>query len=181
MNATKAMTLLAAVAVGLSAQALTLAVKDVKIAQRYPWNGLVDIDYTVECDDKDADVYVYPVGYDADMNMSVALFTLTGDGANGKTVKAGTHRMTWDMSRDMGANYNRAKFSVKMHAYSGAAPYLVVDLSEGSNAEKYKVEYLSEMPGAAWPVEYKTTKLVLKLVTPGKFMMGSPVDEPGRM
>ena len=177
MNATKAMTLLAAVAVGLSAQALTLAVKDVKIAQRYPWNGLVDIDYTVVCDDPDADVYVYPVGYDVDMNLSIPPKTLTGDGANGKAVKAGTHRMTWDMAKDMGENYNRAKFSMKVHAYAGAAPYMVIDLSAGSNAEKYEVSYMSEMPDTEWPVEYKTTKLVLKLIPPGTFTMGSPKTE----
>ena len=180
MNATKAMTLLAAVAVGLSAQALTLAVKDVKIAQRYPWNGLVDIDYTVECDDPDADVYVYPVGYDVDMNLSVPPRTLTGDGANGKAVKAGTHRMTWDMAKDMGANYNRAKFSMKVHAYAGAAPYMVIDLSAGSNAEKYEVSYMSEVPADGWGQEYKSTKLVLKMIPPGEFMMGAREDEPAR-
>ena len=180
MNATKAMTLLAAVAVGLSAQALTLAVKDVKIAQRYPWNGLVDIDYTVECDDPDADVYVYPVGYDVDMNLSVPPRTLTGDGANGKAVKAGTHRMTWDMAKDMGANYNRAKFSMKVHAYAGAAPYMVIDLSAGSNAEKYEVSYMSEVPEDGWSQEYKSTKLVLKMIPPGEFMMGAREDELGR-
>ena len=180
MNMKKMMMALAAGSLAIAAQALTLSVKDVKIAQRYPWNGLVDIDYTVVCDDAAADVYVYPVGYDVDMNVSVAPRTLTGDGANGKAVKAGTHRMTWDMGKDMGANYNRAKFSMKMHAYANAAPYLVIDLSAGANADKYEISYLSEMPDTEWPVEYKTTKLVLKLVLPGTFMMGSPVDEEGR-
>ena len=179
MHMKKMMMVLAAGSLAIAAQGLTLSVKDVKIAQRYPWNGLVDIDYTVVCDDADADVYVYPVGYDVDMNVSVAPRTLTGDGANGKAVKAGTHRMTWDMGTDMGANYNRAKFSMKMHAYANAAPYLVIDLSAGSEATKYEVSYLSEMPAASWPLEYKTTKLVLKLVVPGTFIMGSPDDEVG--
>jgi len=180
MNATKAMTLLAAAAVGFSAQALTLAVKDVKMAQRYPWNGLVDIDYTVECDDKDAPVYVYPVGYDADMNQSVALYTLSGEGV-GEAVKAGTHRMTWDMSKDMGENYNRAKFSVKMHAYAGAAPYMVIDLSGGSSAEKYSVSYLDKMPDDVWPAEYKRNLMVFKLIPPGTFMMGSTKEEQSKV
>ena len=162
-----------------TASALTLSVTDVKMAQRYPWNGLVDIDYTVVSDDPDADVYVYPVGYDADFNVSIAPRTLTGDGANGQAVKAGVHRMTWDMATDMGENYNRAKVSMKIHAYAGAAPYLVIDLSGGPDAEKYDISYLSEMPGAAWPLEYKTTKLLLKLVVPGTFMMGSPNEELG--
>ena len=179
MHIKKMMMALAAGSLAIAAQGLTLSVKDVKIAQRYPWNGLVDIDYTVVCDDADADIYVYPVGYDVDMNVSVAPRTLTGDGANGKAVKAGTHRMTWDMATDMGANYNRAKFSMKIHAYANAAPYLVIDLSAGAEASKYEVSYLSEMPAASWPLEYKTTKLVLKLVVPGTFMMGSPEDEVG--
>ena len=48
------------------AHATTLTVTDIKVAQRYPWNGLVDITYTVHCDDPTKDVWVYPVGYDAD-------------------------------------------------------------------------------------------------------------------
>ncbi|MBR4258161.1 MAG: SUMF1/EgtB/PvdO family nonheme iron enzyme [Kiritimatiellae bacterium] len=181
MNATKTMTMLAAVAVGLSAQALTLAVKDVKIAQRYPWNGLVDIDYTVECDDKDADVYVYPVGYDVDMNLSVPPRTLAGDGANGKAVEAGTHRMTWDMAKDMGENYNRAKFSMKVHAYAGAAPYMIVNFDERDDQGNFPISYASEIPtSGAEAIPYKTTKLALKLIPPGTFWMGSPADEPYR-
>ena len=159
------------------AEALTLSVKDVKIAQRYPWNGLVDIDYTVVCDDAEADVWVYPVGYDVDMNMSVAPRTLEGAGANGVPVKAGTHRMTWNMAADMPENYNRAKFTTKMYAYAGAAPYMVIDLSAGPKAEKYEVSYLTEIPGGEWGDEYKTIQLVLKLVSPGTFLMGTPADE----
>ena len=180
----KKMMALAAGSLAIAAQALTLSVKDVKIAQRYPWNGLVDIDYTVVCDEPATNIWVYPVGYDADFNVSVAPRTLEGDGANGQPVSVGaggekTFRMTWNMAADMPANYNRAKFSMKMHAYAGAAPYMVIDLSPGPEAEKYDVSYLTEIPNGEWDDEYKTTKLVLKLVCPGTFMMGSPVDELG--
>ena len=48
MNAKQVMTMLAATSLAISAQALTLAVKDVKMAQRYPWNGLVDITLTLQ-------------------------------------------------------------------------------------------------------------------------------------
>ena len=175
---------LAAGSLAIAAQALTLSVKDVKIAQRYPWNGLVDIDYTVVCDEPATNIWVYPVGYDADFNVSVAPRTLEGDGANGAPVTVGaegekTFRMTWNMAADMPANYNRAKFSMKMYAYAGAAPYMVIDLSPGASAEKYDVTYLTEIPNGEWDDEYKTSKLVLKLVCPGTFMMGTPVDEPG--
>lgn len=180
----KKMMALAAGSLAIAAQGLTLSVKDVKIAQRYPWNGLVDIDYTVVCDEPATNIWVYPVGYDADFNVSVAPRTLEGDGANGQPVTVGaegekTFRMTWNMAADMPANYNRAKFSMKMHAYAGAAPYMVIDLSPGAEATKYDVTYLTEIPNGEWDDEYKTTKLVLKLVCPGTFMMGSPEDELG--
>ncbi|MBQ9430239.1 MAG: formylglycine-generating enzyme family protein [Kiritimatiellae bacterium] len=87
--------------------------------------------------------------------------------------------MMWNMAADMPENYNRAKFSMKIYAYADAAPYMVIDLSAGPDAEKYEVSYLTEIPSGEWDSEYKTTKLVLKLVTPGTFMMGSPVDELG--
>lgn len=165
----------------VAAQAASLSVTDVKIAQRYPWNGLVDITYTVNCDDPNKDVWVYPVGYDADKAQSVALMPqyLSGEGAS-NAVHAGTCRMTWDMARQMGKNYNRAAFSVTLHAYCNAAPYMVIDLSAGSNAETYPVSYLAEIPEGGWNDEYKTTKMVFRLIPPGTFMMGSPTNEVGR-
>ena len=151
------------------AHATTLSVTDIKVAQRYPWNGLVDITYTVNCDDSTKDVWVYPVGYDADNDKTVAMIPahLTGDGV-GKAVKSGTHRMTWDMATAMGKDYNRAAFSVKMHAFCDAAPYMVIDLSSGSESERYEVSYLAEEPEGGWGEEYLTTKMVFRLILPGR-------------
>ena len=58
-------------------------------------------------------------------------------------------------------------------------PYLVIDLSGGTGAENYPVTYLDEVPEGGWTDEYKTTKMVLRFVQPGKFKMGSPEDELG--
>ena len=151
------------------AHATTLTVTDIKVAQRYPWNGLVDITYTVNCDDPTKDVWVYPVGYDADNDKTVAMMPahLTGDGV-GKAVKSGTHRMTWNMATAMGKDYNRAAFSVKMHAFCDAAPYMVIDLSSGSESERYEVSYLAEEPEGGWGEEYLTTKMVFRLILPGR-------------
>ena len=46
--------------------------------------------------------------------------------------------------------------------------YCVIDLSGGPDAKKYPVSYLSDMPKGGWSDEYKTTKLVLRRVEPGK-------------
>ncbi len=162
------------------AEATTLSVMNVVCRQRYPWNGMVDIDYEIVSDNADANCYVYPVGYDHDFSVSYSPRTLTGDGANGKSVKPGKHRMTWNMSADMKKNYSTTAFSMKMYAYTDAAPYLVIDLAEGSSATEYPVSYLSEIPEGGWTDEYKGDKMVFKLIPPGTFMMGSPKDEEGR-
>lgn len=153
-------------------------VTNIKCQQRYPWNGMVDIDYTVTSDDPNADVWVYPIGYDKDSNTSMAPRALTGDGVNAP-VKAGTHRMTWTVTEDY-PDFHSTAFTVKMIALVGAAPYMVVDLSGGVDALSYPVSYLSSVPEGGWGDEYKTTKLVLRLIPPGIFMMGSPSDESGR-
>lgn len=49
--------------------------------------------------------------------------------------------------------------------------YCVIDLSAGPNARKYPVSYLNAEPRGGWTDEYKTTKLVLRRIEPGKFMM----------
>ncbi len=168
------------VSAALCALAVSAAVtvKDVSCRQRYPWNGMVDIDYTVESDDAAADIWVYPVGQDHDMNVSMAPRALSGDGVNAP-VKPGTYRMTWNVSADY-PDFSTSAFSVKMTALTGGAPYLVIDLSGGVDALSYPVSYLSSVPAGGWTDEYKTTKLVLRLIPPGTFLMGSPSDEFGR-
>ncbi len=55
--------------------------------------------------------------------------------------------------------------------------YCVIDLAGGPTADDYPVSYLDSEPDGGWPDEYKTTKLVLRRINPGRFFMGnwSPV------
>lgn len=154
-----------------------VSVTNVKAVQRYPWNGLVDIDYTVVCDDANANVYVFPEGTDNDTGALLQLKTLTGDGASG-AVKAGTHRMTWNAAKDQ-PNFHSSSFSVKMTAISGAAPYIVIDLSGGANAASYPVRFSAAGPNLDDDT-CRTTELWLRLILPGTFKMGSPTTELGR-
>ncbi len=153
-------------------------VTNVVCAQRYPWNGMVDIDYEVVCDNPDADVWVYCTGKDGDLNASMAPRALSGEGADGP-VKAGKHRMTWNVTEDY-PGFASTSFTVQMCALSGGAPYMVVDLSGGVDALEYPVTYLNGVPEGGWTDKYKTGQLVLRLVPPGRFTMGSPSDELGR-
>ena len=159
-------------------EANNVEVTNIKCQQRYPWNGMVDIDYTVRSEDPNAEVWVYPIGYDKDSNTSMAPRSLTGDGVD-SPVSNGTFRMTWKVTDDY-PEFHSTSFTVKMIALTGSAPYMVVDLSGGVDALSYPVTYLSSVPEGGWDDEYKTTKLVLRLIPPGSFMMGSPSDENGR-
>lgn len=53
--------------------------------------------------------------------------------------------------------------------------YCVVDLSGGSTAARYPVSYLDDVPKGGWTDEYKTSKLVLRKIQPGTFVMGDQV------
>ena len=52
--------------------------------------------------------------------------------------------------------------------------YLIIDLTD------FSVELRSDVPEGGWTDEYKTSKLVLRYIPSGRFMMGSPEDELGR-
>ncbi len=58
--------------------------------------------------------------------------------------------------------------------------YLVFDLSAGPGAASYPAGILATAPAAGWPEEFKTTRLVLRWVPAGSFVMGTPESEDGR-
>ena len=55
--------------------------------------------------------------------------------------------------------------------------YLVVDLSGGTNATSYGLSYLDDVPNGGWSDEYKTSKLVLRHIPAGSFVMGGRVTD----
>ena len=59
-----------------------------------------------------------------------------------------------------------------VHGAGAAALYYVIDLSDGPNAASYPIEMLENEPSSGWTSEYKTTKLVLRRIEAGSFIMG---------
>ena len=158
--------------------AAAVTVTNVTAVQRYPWNGLVDIDYTVAAGDSaDTDIWVFPNGVDADRGNTIPMLTLSGEGA-GAPVKPGRHRMTWDAAKDA-PGYNTRNFKVAMTAVGGASMYIVVDLSGGPDATAYPVRASASGPDISSDT-CRTTELWLRIIPPGTFTMGSPETELGR-
>jgi formylglycine-generating enzyme required for sulfatase activity len=155
-----------------------LAVTNVTVAQRWPWENKVDIRYDVVCDDSAADIHVFFNGLDQDRLVAVKMLTLEGDGASGP-VKAGSHHVVWDAGADLGTTFHAASFAVRIEALRGDALYLIVDLSGGPEAGAYPVSFAPNLPDPI-PAEYKTTHMAFRYCPPGSFLMGSPADELGR-
>lgn len=76
-----------------------------------------------------------------------------------------------------------AKAVVKVYPIKREKPkYIAIDLTGGTEATHYPIEYLDEIPSGSWSDEYKTTKLVLRHISAGSFIMGiRATDYPGEV
>lgn len=100
-------------------------VSDVNISSRWPWEGKVDIDYTIGGkEDVPCTVAFFGRG---DKDKEFALTTLSGDGAEGTVPGAGTYRVTWDAQADV-PEVNYSAFKVKVYAESSAQADNTVDV-----------------------------------------------------
>ena len=168
--------LLAYLLIAITSLHADMKVKDVDVKPRWPWNGLVDITYSIECDEKDEegkpkDIYVDFTGIDNDRNITVKMKSLTGQGAKEPVKSGGPYTVTWNMGKDE-PNLNSSSFQVDVHAIAGIAPYMVVNL------ETWKVRYTNQPPNLDDDT-CRTTELWLRQIQPGTFTMGSPSNEVG--
>ena len=138
-------------------------ISEVKTTPVIPW-GLA-IDYVVK------DVEISDPTRRIAVSMSVNGTNYVAKNLLGETHYAnGSHRVYWNMAKD-GISLDTTDAEIEMKY--GFAPYCVIDLSNGSTATSYPVAYLDAEPNEGFNTdEYKTTKLVLKRVDAGSFIMG---------
>ena len=149
------------------------AITDVTAQQRLPWNGKVDITYTASGD----------IAAIAKQNALIASLKVTAtDNSTGLSYEAsaisgdtaltdGTHSIVWDMTED-GIDFISTNVVISVSCETPPATYCVIDLSAGSSASSYSVEYLAEPPSDGFNADtYKTTKLVLKRIEAGTYKM----------
>ncbi len=154
----------------------TARVTNLTATPRTPWNGLVDITYSLECDTPDAVMAVSFQGFDYDRNESIPMTTLTGDGAGGELLPAGgPYHIVWDSANDWPEGHS-SEFTVTATAeVKETTPlYLVVNLITGAVTSSSTGPDLSDDT-------CRTTELWLRRIPKGTFIMGSPEDEVGRV
>ncbi len=163
----------------VAAEVPKLSVENVTFRQRYPWNGLVDIDCKVNCSDPTTNIALYVSAKDTAANKSLAVHSVWLESDVSHTsaleVKSGTHRLVWDAGRD-NPNFVGDAVTVEVQALVGTGLYLVIDLSGGKDAASYTISYLGAEPQGGWTDEYKTTKLVLRRIQPGTYKMQNATD-----
>ena len=165
---------------GLAVIADTPTITGVTAQQRYPWNGKVDISYTITGDiaatakEKGliTSLKVSALDQVTGLNYAANMSALSGD----MGLEAGNHKLVWDMDAE-GFEFKSSNVVFTVSCEVTPALYCVIDLSAGAEALLYPVTYLTETPSSGFNVdEYKTTKLVLRRIEPGSFKMCGQYD-----
>jgi len=153
-------------------------------AQQQPWPSTsVDIYYDLyDADGDTQSVYVAVSTNSIDPFRPLYDVPATHfSGDYGIGVTTGTHKhITWDAYADI-PDYSNSTTRVRVMANDSflSNQYLVIDVSGGPDATNYPVTYLSSQPVPE--DEHKTTKIVLRKIPAGSFVMGSPANELGRL
>jgi formylglycine-generating enzyme required for sulfatase activity len=148
-------------------------VSGITCRQRWPWNGKVDIDYTLNSSNAGAVFSVQFFGRVGD-GEPFALSTVEGDGQYGLTFGSGSKRLTWDSTADLGhtVNSSAVKVAIAAEDVTGDATYIAFDLTSNT------VGYSSTAPSAAEGAVTKLTQVWFRRVEAGQFVMGSSSSEP---
>jgi formylglycine-generating enzyme required for sulfatase activity len=78
----------------------TAAVSEMEVRPRHPWNGWLDIDYTLETDPPGTVAAITLSAFDHVQGCPLPAKILAGDGARGGPVPPGRHRLSWNLGAD---------------------------------------------------------------------------------
>ena len=133
------------------------SIVDVTARQRYPWNGLVDVSYTVVGSTNGIDrAYGHLEAVDQNTGKTYAAKTFVKP----LDMTEGSHTAIWNMAADHTVVSEAMSFRVSI-----CTPlYRVIDVSEGASASVYPVIELADAPAEGWSDEYKIDKIVLRRI-----------------
>ena len=144
-------------------------IENVRAEPVLPW-GKVAVSYDVTGTlPENADKYVAWISVSNRASGSIqAVESLSGD----TVLRLGHHWIVGDCEAD-GVTLAPGTYSFGVD-YAPSMEYCVIDLSSnGPNMTRWPVAYFSSVPSGGWTDEYKTTKLVLRRIEAGTFVMGS--------
>ena len=148
-----------------------------RVAQRYPWNGLVDIDYVVSgVTGTEVDYRLEVTAHAGGKDIPCRHFAT--DSAGDLPVADGLHHIVWDASKDapdLKADDVTVTLDLQYAPVTETmADYIIIDLSAGPTAATYPVRFVKgDIPATAYNnPTYKTTKLVMKKVKSGVYTVG---------
>ena len=145
-----------------------IAVSNAKVFSGVPWQEVI-VGYTITGSSGG------PVGLRtivSDNDAGIAWTNVTYDAA---ALTEGEHQFRWN-----DAKVNSTNCEVRVQAF--LPMYCIVDLSSVSKSSNYPVSYLEEIPNGGWTEEYMTTKLPMRLIEAGTFIMGEDQsNEPHRV
>jgi formylglycine-generating enzyme required for sulfatase activity len=108
-------------------------------------------------------------------NTNITMKTIRKAGGSAAAMKEvllpGSYNWVWDAAADLPKDFQCDRVTVTGTALEMKL-YMVIDLSSGSNSSSYPVSYLDAVPSGGWGSAYKTTKLVLRRIGAGSFIMG---------
>jgi formylglycine-generating enzyme required for sulfatase activity len=159
----------ALLAVGLAAFAETetsATIENVVVRQRWPWKGVVDIDFTVR---GKATGVKFVAKYDGVEPFTLAEKDLSGEFA--EILEPGIHSVTWNPEKAGLDKTELKNFSVSVEPEDKT--YLILNLVDGS------YHYAAAEPEGGWlnadPANYQTN-IVFRRVPKGTFTMGYSDD-----
>ncbi len=171
--------LLSLIVLGLLSAALAHAadpvVSNIRASQRVG-KKLVDIWYDVTDADGDQQTITLWV-----IVTNSPIFASSVSGDVGSAILPGNnHHVVWNAGADWNGKFStNVCFAITADDGTTSTDYLIVDLSAGPTTLNYPISYLSGVPADGWSDECKTTKLVLRRISAGTFIMGSPTNELG--
>ena len=166
----------------------SVTLSNVTATPQWPWNGLVDVQYTVTCpgfNPATMAIFIELSGYDMVTKQEYRLLkAVDGDGIVRSLPDSGTFRALWDARQEFGknSNYNSSDFKVGVQAIlkdkpalptDGDYEYMIVHLAADGDIVEGDITYSNEGPNLEDDA-CRSTQLWLRRIHAGTFTMGEP-------
>ena len=156
---------------------LAIAAESISITAtpRYPWNGKVDLKFTIDGTSGtkyDTSFTAKDVAGGTNFTMKT-LYKSDGTAANAgkEQLLPGTYDWVWDATADLGEGTVLEKVVVEGKTEANNPLYMAVELSTG------KKTYFDIVPSGGWSDAYKTTSLLLRRIERGANSAGGSMTQ----